>query len=149
MRPATPSLDEANEALARARRMRANALLAVHQRTSSWTDVVVAATRPGGEPLRKIRLHELADAHLQIPTVSLNRRFAMFRSLCGVGPNVSDASLTIEWLLDNRVCPGYRLSRWIDALEYTHEARCERIVGFPWANPTSLTQAWNGDDVTQ
>ena len=95
----TATLTGANSALAEARMARSIALSAVTDGKVTVLDIVKAAKRSDGAPLRRIQVRQLLMAQ---PGWSKRRAEAMLARLV-LGSRVKDpAGLTIQWLISPR-----------------------------------------------
>lgn len=111
------SPDELAEARRRAGRMRARWLLALERGEATPYELMVAATREGGQPLRALRLRQML-AHVPGYTrTGVDAVLAELRSAAGVSPDTPDGSLNIRWLLmAPRTVPGARLTMLATAM---------------------------------
>lgn len=126
--------EELSQARRAAGRMRAQWLVAVSQGRATLHELLTAATREGGQPLRALRLR-MALTHL--PGWSENRVDAVLAELrwfTGVPDSVPDRELNIAWLLlDARTIFGNRLTALATAmLRQSEGLEAATVGGFPY-----------------
>lgn len=114
-------------------RMRAQWLLGLADGKATLYELLIAATRDGGHPLRALRLH-MAIEHL--PGISRSRTDAIIAELryaTGVPDEVPNRELNVAWLLDARQPAGRRLTALATALlRQTEGLEAVTVGGFPY-----------------
>lgn len=107
-----PSIDKARQALARARLLRGEYLVALASDLITAHDVVQAAMTDEGKPLRRISLRQL---HLSSPGWGERRTKRLLSALSErLGASEKTQDMTIAWLIDPR-SGGRRYLAWLDA----------------------------------
>lgn len=117
-----------------AARIRATWLTRVATGHVGVLDVVVATTRPGGKPLRAVRVKELLRSQPAWGYSRSGRVMRHLRASAKVAAHVPDRELTLSWLLDNRARDGDRFVALLDALE-AQSPRLAPWPGFPYQSP--------------
>lgn len=125
--------DELAQARRDAGRMRAQWLMALSEGRATLHELVTAATREGGHPLRALRLR-MAIEHL--PGFTRTRTGAVMaelRAATGVDDQVPDRDLNVAWLLNRSASHGARLTALSTALLRQHGGLEQATVGgFPY-----------------
>lgn len=109
----TPSLTAANKALAKARVMRGEWLVAIHEETVTVHDAVAFADTAEGSPLRRLRLDKMLAAQPGWGDARVRRTLDLLIEFCDATPPAKP--LTVAWLL-HRSCRHRRLKAWLDLL---------------------------------
>lgn len=142
------SASRATEAARRAARMRAGWLVAVSEGQASVVELIMAATRDGGEPLLKVRLDDLIIAAAHLPPRKRNLVIARLRLYLGIKDDVLDKQMTVGWLTRLNIAhPSSglrRLAALFDAIDPSSETRAARVEGFPFTAPPALRSSWGG-----
>ena len=133
----SPGRRRTPQELAQARRdagrMRAQWLMALSEGRATLHELLTAATRQGGEPLRALRLR-MAIEH--VPGVTRTRAGAVMaelRGTTGVSEDVPDRDLNVAWMLHGSAAPGSRLTALSTAL-LRNGSGLEKVTvgGFPY-----------------
>lgn len=93
------SPEELAEARRRAGRMRARWLMALETGEATPHQLLVAATREGGEPLRALRLRQLLAHQPGWTRTMVDAVIAELRVRTGVAADVPDRRLNVHWLV--------------------------------------------------
>lgn len=138
--PTPPANVPSPEVLAHARvdagRMRAQWLLALSGGRATLHQLLVAATREDGKPLRALRLRQVLASQ---PGWSMAKSDAVLREmrmLAAVEPVAPNSSLNLYWLLDNRAAPGRRVTWLAGAIlkQQLPYASAVGVSGFPYGD---------------
>ena len=124
----TPSIENAREHLATARRVRAEYLVSVSEGLITPLDVIEQAATREGRALRKVSLRQLM---LSVPgwgPSRVNRLLSVLGARISSTEHVGDK--TIAWLIDPR-SGGRRFLSYLDV----NQTKVSPWPGFPFTNP--------------
>lgn len=111
-------------------RLRGEYLLAVHDGLVTRTDVVLAARRNDGKPLRSIPLRRLASEAEHSSTTGRRVAHLMSAVTATLDGDGDTKVKTIKWLVDTRKV-GHRIFVWLDAHDVKKQSPSP---GFPGAS---------------
>lgn len=139
-------LGSASQAATAARMMRARWLVAVSEGEATIPELMVASTRPGGEPLRKVRVDDLVCAAFDLRPARRHLVIGKMREYLDISDDVQDYRITVGWLLRNNTrnpdTQLHRLAGMLDAIDTSSSTRSARTSGFPFEITPNLTDVW-------